>query len=173
MSRLRGQTYMSSLHSFVQKPASVRWASLIHFMMRMERYFPAFCTNRPTWTISGGGLVWTVHRHHQCLSAGLYWQIYPTGVCSAWLVSTIRVRSLWWDRLSILFLDDPVFWSNLLGFTLLLWWSNGTITTLTKRFTAGFLAVRTGLCWRPPSYKIVLYIILVSRLNGTVKYFVL
>ena len=34
----------------------------------------------------------------------------------------MRVRSVWWDRLSILFLDDPVFWSNLLGSTLLLWW---------------------------------------------------
>ena len=32
----------------------------------------AFCTNRPACTIAGGGLVWTVHRHHQGLS-GLYW----------------------------------------------------------------------------------------------------
>ena len=57
-----------------QKPTSVRWAILIHFMMRMERYFPAFCTDRPTWAISGGGFVWNVHHyHHQGLSAGLYW----------------------------------------------------------------------------------------------------
>ena len=55
------------------------------------------------------------HHHHHVftLDRGTSPWIDPTGVCSAWLVSTIRVRSLWWDRLSILFLDDHVFWSKL------------------------------------------------------------
>ena len=55
------------------------------------------------------------HHHHHVftLDRGTSPWIDPTGVCSAWLVLTIRVRSVWWDRLSILFLDDHVFWSKL------------------------------------------------------------
>ena len=73
------------------------------------------------------------HYHHHHLHQGLYslsteepsW-IDPTGVC-AWLILTIltiKVRPFWWDRLSILFLDDPAFWSNLLASNLLLLWFN-------------------------------------------------
>lgn len=40
------------------------------------------------------------------------------GVC-AWLILTIQVQTVWWDFLSILCLDYPVFWSKLLGSTLL------------------------------------------------------
>ena len=60
---------------------------------------------------SSSGFVFTLDR-------GTPLWIDSTGVC-AWLILTIQVQTVWWDFLSILFLDDRVFWSKLLGSTLL------------------------------------------------------
>ena len=65
---------------------------------------------RPQISLSSG-FVFTLER-------GTPLWIDSTEVC-AWLILTIQVQTVWWDFLSILCLDYPVFWSKLLGSTLL------------------------------------------------------
>ena len=119
-------TILSSLfclrkHQFrlaVRPPRETSPAAKSEAVKRVFSRATAFCTNRPACTIAGGGLVWTVHRHHQGLSVltldrGTPPWIDPTGVCSAWLILTLQVQTVLWDRFSILFLGDPVCWSIL------------------------------------------------------------
>ena len=71
-----------------------QWDSLIGFSAARE---------------TTSGFVWFV----LTLDRGTPPWIDPTGVCSAWLILTLQVQTVLWDRFSILFLGDPVCWSIL------------------------------------------------------------
>ena len=79
-------------------------------------------------------------------------------VSCAWLILAVRVQSaVWWDRLSILFLDDPVFWSNLLGpqsVALMVQWLSNSQAIVTCTSTLCFSDSVDDIALTPVSWQI-------------------